>query len=96
MDSLFQSPDIFAKADQLKALKKRKHKAKVLLDETRKPWKAHQSFGYTFWVHAFTMEAIRLERSKLDREIDIGSTMKLGAEQYKVQRSQFRAKFVKK
>jgi hypothetical protein len=40
----------------------------------------------------------RLDTSctKLLTTSKIGSTMKLGAEQYKVQRSQFRAKFVKK
>lgn len=73
MESLFQSPDLITKTDQITSLKKRKHKAKVLLNETRKPWKAHQPFGYTFWVHAFIMEAIRLERSKLDREIALCS-----------------------
>lgn len=73
MDSLFQSPEVSPKTDHLKALTERKHKAQVLLDENRKPWKVHQSFGYTFWVHAFIMEAIRLERTKLDREFAICS-----------------------
>jgi hypothetical protein len=73
MDSLFQSPNIPSKTDQLKALNKRKHKAKAFLDEIRKPWKVHQSFEYTFWAHAFIMEAIRLERSKLNRKIALCS-----------------------
>jgi hypothetical protein len=73
MDSLFQSPNIPSKTDQLKALNKRKHKAKAFLDEIRKPWKVHQSFEYSFWAHAFIMEAIRLERSKLNRKIALCS-----------------------